>query len=217
MHLAARSALALVAALGAAPTLAAPTAYDLAFVDAFAEACVPQRLSYPGTQETALAKGWIAVERTDHPELDAMMAISEAAAADPELFDASFEYRIFAKSIDGTPHYLLVSRASAAIEEGGEPWINIGCYLYNFEAVAPIDPEPVSALTGQPIANSQIDMHINGWIWGPPCPMPRTGDTYLTFIPEVSQYKDQTGFTGLVLKFDTSEPKPDEVVPDSYC
>jgi len=60
-------------------------------------------------------------------------------------------------------------------------------------------------------------MHINGWIWGPPCPMPRTGDTYLTFIPEVSQYKDQTGFTGLVLKFDTSEPKPDEVVPASYC
>lgn len=217
MHLAAGPALVLVAALGAAPALAAPSAYDLAFVSEFAEACVPQRLSYPGTQETALARGWTEVERTAHPELDAMMAISEAAAEDPELFDASFEYRIFAKPIEGETHYLLVSRASAAIEAGGDPWINIGCYLYNFEALAPIDPEPVSALTGQPIANSQIDMHINGWIWGPPCPMPRTGDTYLTFIPEVSQYKDQTGFTGLVLKFDTSEPKPDEVVPDSYC
>ncbi len=217
MRLAAGSALALVAALGAAPALAAPSAYDLAFVDAFAEACVPQRLSYPGTQETALAAGWTAVERNAHPELDAMMAISEAAAKDPELFDVSYEYRIFSKPIEGTPHYLLVSRSSAAIEEGGDPWVNIGCYLYNFEALEPIDPEPVSALTGQPIANSQIDMHLAGWIWGPPCPMPRTGDTYLTFIPEVSQYKDKTGFTGLVLKFDTSEPKPDEVVPDSYC
>jgi hypothetical protein len=217
MHLAAGSALALVAALGAAPALAAPSAYDLAFVDAFAEACVPQRLSYPGTQQTALAAGWTAVERTAHPELDAMMAISEAAAQDPELFDVSYEYRIFSKPIEGTPHYLLVSRSSAAIEAGGDPWINIGCYLYNFEALEPIDPEPVSALTGQPIANSQIDMHLAGWIWGPPCPMPRTGDTYLTFIPEVSQYKDKTGFSGLVLKFDTSEPKPDEVVPDSYC
>lgn len=217
MRLAAGSALALAAALGAAPALAAPSAYDLAFVDAFAEACVPQRLSYPGTQETALAAGWAEVQRTDHPELDAMMAISEAASKDPELFDASYEYRIFSKPIEGQTHYLLVSRASAAIEEGGDPWVSIGCYLYNFEAVAPIDPEPVSALTGQPIANSQIDMHINGWIWGPPCPMPRTLDTYLTFIPEVSQYKDQTGFTGLVLKFETSEPKPDEVVPDSYC
>ena len=217
MRLAAGSALALVAALGAAPAHAAPSAYDLAYVDAFAEACVPQRLSYPGTQQTALAAGWTEVERTAHPELDAMMAISEAAAADPELFDASFEYRIFAKPIEGVTHYLLVSRASAAIEEGGNPWINIGCYLYNFEAVEPIDPEPVTALIGKPIANAQADMHINGWIWGPPCPMPRTGDTYLTFIPEVSQYKDQTGFTGLVLKFDTSEPKPDEVVPDSYC
>lgn len=209
--------LALVAALGAAPALAAPTAYDLAFVSEFAEACVPQRLSYPGTQDNALAKGWTAVERSAHPELDAMMAISEAAAADPELIDATYQYRIFSKPIEGQPHYLLVSRAGAAIEEGGDPWITIGCYLYNFEALAPIDPEPVSALTGQPIANSQINMHINGWIWGPPCPMPRTLDTYLTFIPEVSQYKDQTGFTGLVLKFSTSEPKPGEVVPDSYC
>ena len=91
MRLAVGTTLALVAALGAAPALAAPTAYDLAFVSEFAEACVPQRLSYPGTQDNALAKGWTTVERSAHPELDAMMAISEAAAADPELIDATYE------------------------------------------------------------------------------------------------------------------------------
>lgn len=218
MHLAAGTALALAgASLTAAPALAAPTAYDLAFVDAFAEACVPQRLSYPGTQQNALATGWTAVERSAHPELDTLLGLSEAGALDPELFDTAFEYQAYERPLEGQPHFLVVSRASAAIEAGGDPWINIGCYLYNFDAVAPIDPEPVTALIGQPISGSQIDMHLNAWVWGPPCPMPRTGDTYLTFVPEVSQYRDQTGFSGLVLKFDTSEPKPDEVVPASYC
>lgn len=207
----------LVAALAATPALAVPTAYDIAFVSEFAEACVPQRLSYEGTQQQALAQGWQAVERTAHAELDSMMAISEAAANDPELFAASFAYQIYSKPIEGQPHFLVVSRAGAAIEEGDAPWILIGCYLYNFDAAAPIDPEPVTALIGKPISNSAVDMHINSWLWGPPCPMPRTGDTYLTFIPEVSQYKAQTGFSGLVLKFSTAEPDPGEVVPSTYC
>lgn len=207
----------LVAACAATPVLAAPTAYDIAFVSEFSEACVPQRLSYEGTQQQALAEGWQVAERTANAELDAMMAISEAAAKDPELFDASFDYKIFSKSIEGQPHFLLVSRAGAAIEQGDDPWILIGCYLYNFDALAPIDPEPVTALIGKPIAHSQVDMHIASWLWGPPCPMPRTGDTYMTFIPEVSQYKAETGFSGLVLKFSTAEPDPGEVVPSTYC
>jgi hypothetical protein len=209
--------LGLVAACAVTPALAVPTAYDIAFVSEFADACVPQRLSYEGTQQQALAEGWVSVERTANAELDTMMAISEAAAKDPELIDASYDYRIYSKPIEGQTHFLVVSRAGAAIEQGEDPWILIGCYLYNFDAAAPIDPEPVTALIGQPIANSQVDMHIASWLWGPPCPMPRTGDTYMTFIPEVSQYKEQVGFTGLVLKFSTSEPDPGEVVPDTYC
>lgn len=207
----------LLAALAATPAAAAPTAYDLAFVTEFAEACVPQRMSYEGSVQTALDRGWQKVERTAHPELDVMMGKAEAGANDPELFDVSFVYEIFSKPIEDVPHYLLVSRLSAAIEAGGDPYTDIGCYLYNFEAEAAIDPEPVTALTGNEIAHSQIDMHINAWVWGPPCLMPRTGDTYLTFIPEVSQFKQETGFSGMVLKFSTSEPDPGEVVPATYC
>lgn len=206
-----------VAAAAATPTLAVPSQYDIAFVSEFADACVPQRMSYPGTKETALAAGWTEVQRTAHPELDGMMALSEAAMQAPDLIDPRIEYAMFSKAIQNAPHFLVVSRSSALIEKGGDRWTYVGCYLYNFDAAAPIDPEPVTALIGQPIANSQTDMHINGWVWGPPCRMPRTGDTYLTFIPEVSQYKDETGFTGLVLRFATSEPGPDEVVPSTYC
>jgi hypothetical protein len=212
-----RAALAGLLVAFAATPAAAVSAYDLAFVTEFSEACVPQRMSFEGTARTARDRGWQKVERTAHPELDVMMGKSEAGANDPELFDVSFVYEIFSKPIEDVPHYLLVSRSSAAIEAGGDPYTEIGCYLYNFEAEAPIDPEPVTALVGNEIAHSQVDMHINSWLWGPPCLMPRTGDTYLTFIPEVSQFKDETGFSGMVLKFSTSEPDPGEVVPATYC
>lgn len=209
----------LMVAGAAMPAMAVPAQYDIAFVSAFAEACVPQRLSYDGTRETALAEGWAKVERSAHPELDAMMGKSELAATDPEL-QMTFDYSLFSKEIEGQPHYLVVSRSTAIIGEPDDPlnpWAYIGCYLYNLDATAPIDPEPVTALIGNPIANSINEDDIVGYLWGPPCPMPRTGDTYLTFVGEGSSQVDVGGFTGLVLKFDTSEPAAGEVVPSTYC
>ena len=209
----------LMVACAAMPAAAAPSQYDLDFVSAFADACVPQRMSYDGTRETALAEGWARVERSAHPELDAMMAKSEAAAVDPEL-QMTFDYVLFSKAIQGQAHYLVVSRSSAIIGEPDDPlnpWVYIGCYLYNLDATGPIDPEPVTALIGNPIANSINEDDIVGYLWGPPCPMPRTGDTYLTFVGAGSSQVDVGGFTGLVLKFDTSEPAEGEVVPSTYC
>lgn len=216
MRAGAAAAAAFVLSMGGSPALAVP-AYDIAFVSEFADACVPGRLGYETTQQAATAAGWAAVEPNVNAEFAGLMARSEAeAAADPEL-PTVFQYQAYAKAIEGIEHYLVVSRAEITMTEGEDPWVLIGCYLYNFDAVAPIDPEPVTALTGNPIAQSQVDMHLASYVWGPPCPMPRTGDTYLTFVPEVSQYKEQTGFSGLVLKFTTSEPDPGEVVPDTYC
>ncbi|MBK8084372.1 MAG: hypothetical protein IPK28_11510 [Devosia sp.] len=203
-------------AVSSTASLAVP-AYDIAFVSEFADACVPGRLGYQTTRDAARAAGWTEVEPGVNAEFAGIMARSEAeAAADPEL-PTVFEYTTYAKAIEGIAHYLVVSRSAITVTEGEDPWVMIGCYLYNFDAVAPIDPEPVTALIGNPIAQSQIDMHITSYVWGPPCPMPRTGDTYLTFIPEVSQYREQVGISGLVLKFSTSEPDPGEVVPDTYC
>lgn len=207
---------AVVAALGAAPALAAPEPYDTAFVSAFAEACVPGRLSYEGTRGAAEAAGWAKVERGAHPELDALLAMSEAAAADPEI-KSSFEYTAYAKPILGKPHFLVVGLMSSVIDDPADPWVNVGCYLYNFDATSPIGPEPVTALTGNPIANMREEEGAESYSWGPPCPMPRTGDTYLSFVPEGSAVAAQLPFTGLALNFSTSVPDEGEVVPDTYC
>lgn len=209
----------LVAALAATPTLAVPAQYDIAFVSEFADACVPQRMSYPGSRETALAEGWVAAERDAHPELDAMLAISEQAIAANADMQATFDYQLYSKPIEGRDHYLLVSRTSSNVGGNGPAriWNIISCYLYDFDAVAPIDPEPVTALIGKPIAASHSDQSMVAYSWGPPCAMPMTLDTYLTWVPDGSEHAVLAGFSGLVLKFETSEPDPDEVVPSTYC
>jgi hypothetical protein len=218
------AALAVSAVVAAFPAPAQDsTEYGQAFVDTFAAACVPERLSYPGTRANAEKLGWTAAERDAHPELAAMMAkMDEGALEAAEEMQGTFDYRIYAKPVADVPHYLIVSRATFLMEGFGEneepdEWVYIGCYLYNFEATAPIDPAPMSALTGQPIAREVDQDGLVSYLWGPPCPMPRTGDSYLTFVSDESPHAAQTGFSGLMVKFETSEPDEGEVVPETYC
>jgi hypothetical protein len=212
-------------ALAASPALAeVPADYGQTFVDTFAAACVPERLSYPGTKANAEKLGWTVTERSAHPELSAMMAkMDEGAAEAAADMQGTFEFELYSKSVVDLPHYLVVARSSFIVDglgkEGEEPdpWVYIGCYLYNFDATAPIDPAPVTALTGKPIASTVEDNGLVGYVWGPPCPMPRTGDTYMSFFADGSPHTASTGFSGLTIKFETSEPDPGEVVPETYC
>lgn len=205
-------------ALGAAgtPALAAPSAYDVAFVAAFEEACVPGRLGYQSTRDTAEAAGWQQVAPHAHPELAALLAVSEEAAQDPEL-PATYEMAAYGREVGGLPHFLVVSRTGAVISEGRPPLMQVGCYLYNLDATAPVDPEPVTSLIGQPIARSDEADGALSHVWGPGCTMPRTFDTYLGFVAEGSAMAARVPFTGVALNFTTSEPEPGEEVPETYC
>jgi hypothetical protein len=210
-------ALTLAALIVAAPQPTAAADYGQAFVDAFAEACVPGRLTYDGTRETALAAGWAIVERTDHPELAAVMQKSdEMLAADPE-FDSDIVGVLLARDVAGTRHHLSVTQLTFVIEEGDDPWVMVGCHLYNFDATAPIDPAHVSALLEKPISNTMEQDGLLGHVWGPPCPMPRTSDTYLSFVADGTKMSDFTGFSGISMNFSTSTPDEGEEVPETYC
>jgi hypothetical protein len=210
----------LAAGSSALPALAAPSAYDWAFVSAFEAACVPGRLSYEASLAAAAAAGWVATGADSHPELAAIMAMAEQEALDPELTDARFDHAIYAKDIEGVAHHLVVSRASMVIGEPDDPlnpWVFVGCHLYNLDATQPVDPVPVTALIGNPISRTEEQEGALSHVWGPPCPMPRTGDTYLSFVAEGSPATRLVPFTGTALNFSTSELPEGEPVPDPYC
>ena len=211
-------AVGLLAALAALPAAAqpAPSAYDQAFVSAFEEACVPGRLGYETSRQAARDAGWTLSAADAHPELAAVMAVGEAAARDPEL-EATFAHTIYAKTIAGLPHFLVVSTTSAVISDPEDPWVQTGCYLYNFDATAPLDPAPVTALIGNPISATREGEGALSVIWGPPCPMPMTGDTYLSYIAEGSPLVAQVPMTGIALNFTTTALAEGEPVPEPYC
>lgn len=198
-------------------TLSSASTYDQAFVDAFAEACVPGRLTYDTTYAVALAAGWTLVERSDHPELAAVMQKSdEMLASDPD-FEMDIVGALFARDVAGSRHHLSVTQSTFVIEEGDDPWVMVGCHLYNFDATQPLDPAPVTTLIGNPIARSVEQDGLVNHLWGPPCPMPRTGDTYLSFVTEGTPAFDLVAFSGIALNFSTSTPDPGEEVPETYC
>lgn len=173
------------------------------FVGAFASACIPERLSYDKTLAQAKAKGWTPVERTAHRELAAVMAKSDAGLAEAKAdgIEMGFAVEFFEKTVSDRKLHLVVSLTeSDYIDE-------IGCYLYDFEAVEAMPFGPVSDVLGIKPANVLREDGVVGAVWGPPPSMPRTLDTYLTFVPPGSSYVEQSGFDGLVLKFSTSRPE----------
>ncbi|MDK8874223.1 hypothetical protein [Paracoccus sp. SSJ] len=204
------------AALLQASAQAAPPDSE-AFVAAFGEVCIPERLSYKGTLALAEDLGWRHVVPGENADYDRFIAYSDAllageVAEDPDLIEETGN-AWFTREIGGRPHLLAVSYQLSQYLDA------LGCYLYDFAATAPIDPEPVTRLLSQPIAHTTdggdpfyaVDPAVLvTTVWGPSPRLPRTLDTYLTFIPQGSEVAAQTGFTGLMLKFSTSLPDREE-------
>lgn len=188
-----------------------------AFVAAFGEVCIPERLSYKGTLSLAEDLGWRHVVPGENADYDRFIAYSDAllageVAEDPDLIEETGN-AWFTREIGGRPHLLAVSYQLSQYLDA------LGCYLYDFAATAPIDPEPVTRLLGQPIAHTTdggdpfyaVDPAVLvTTVWGPSPRLPRSLDTYLTFIPQGSEVAAQTGFSGLMLKFSTSLPDREE-------
>ena len=197
------------AILAATTAIAAPSAYDVEFVSQFADACVAQRTSLEASKATAEAAGWSGVASDADPEFAAVIGFSNAAAADIRANHGTFDFATYAKSVDGVAHYLILS--DALIGYGAERQNIVGCYMYNFDAAAAIDPAALDALLGAAPTESQIDTHVSSWQWNKPEKLPGTLDLFLTFVPEASQYRDQYGFSGLVLQLNTMIPSPTEL------
>jgi hypothetical protein len=192
------------AGFAAAP--AAANDVSAAFVEAFKSVCVPQRLSYQGTVDHAKSDGWATFDVASHPEFDAVMKLSAKGLeeAKAEGLEVAFQYEALAKTVSDRPLHLIVSLAESEYLD------EIGCYLYDFGAEQAIVANDVSGALGIKPAQSMETADLSGHVWGPPPSMPRTLDTYLTYIPKGSPNVEKAGFDGVVLKFTTSAPEGEE-------
>lgn len=190
-----------------------------AFVAAFGEVCIPERLSYRGTLDLAEALGWRAVVRGENADYDRFIAhaaglMEQETAEDPDFVQGAGN-AWFTREIGGRSHLLAVSYLLTEFLD------TVGCHLYDFGATAPLDPEAVTRLIGQPLAYSTDakpgSEHYNEFrvadpeevivmTWGPSPALPRTLDTNMTFIPQDSTVAARAGFTGVTLTFSTSLP-----------
>ena len=197
---------AVLAISGTAAPASASSPEGTAFVAAFAEACVPQRLSYSGTVAHAKSAGWVDTAMGAHSELGTVLSVADRETKDMAEGGWTFERTPLSREISGREHFLVVTRVFAP-----EIITLIGCYLYDFDATEAIDPQPVTAFVGNPIGRTIEDKGLVQYTWGPNHDArPRTLDTNLSFIAEDSPHTEVTGFSGLVLKFETSEPDAQE-------
>ncbi|HWV57530.1 MAG TPA: hypothetical protein VNZ57_08775 [Longimicrobiales bacterium] len=182
-----------------------------AFVAAFGEVCIPERLSPEGTLALAERTGWIRLEAGDDEVIDRLFALSRAEI-ESDIVDGlitEFAATGFRREIEGRTLHLAVSLVRSQYID------LLGCALYDFAATAPIDSSPVSRLLETERAyatdGSNPDYAVDpailvGTVWGPPPGLPRTWDTYLSFVPPDSPLTAQVGVSGLMLKFETSLP-----------
>lgn len=180
-----------------------------AFVAAFREACLPQRLSYEGMARLAGSLGWRPAVPGSSDELDNVYRLADDAIAKAGR-DVKMSRSAFDRIIGGKLHHLLVSRITAP-----EVAPVMSCSLYDFGATAGIDPGLIAALVGAPENHHFTYDGLDGHGWGDWAEMPGTFQTVLTFVAEDSPYTEVTGFSGLVLKIDSSEPDADSAAPAS--
>lgn len=171
------------------------------FVAAFRQACVPGRLSYTAAREHVASVGWKEVEQGVDEDLSKLLQKSDKAVLEEAEKDWTYERTAFGGFIDGNPHFVVVTRVHAP-----EIITLVGCYLYDFGATAPVDPQIVTDFLGVEPAETVEEKGMTGYTWGPSPKLPRTLDTYLFFITKGSPMRDASGFAGVLLKFETSEP-----------
>lgn len=188
--------------------------YDRAFVDAFADVCMPQGRTYDETVEAALAQGWSEVDQDDHPELDAHVQWLQDAA---ERFHWS-NLTLYARWIHEKRHHLIVEVAETTfvwVEDVQNPpgvadaldlvlGTQVRCQLYDFDATTALQPDAVVARLGREVCDiSEEEDGTVAHYWADEeigCTTPFYGDeTDLLFFPDGSEQSMIERFSGLAL------------------
>jgi hypothetical protein len=198
-----RGAALLILSCVAAPPEAGAAVADPPMVVAFRDTCLPARRDFDAMKAHVAAAGWSAATAADNPELAAILKRAEAAEL-PE--KAALAMGVFRKSIDGSTFYLVATDVRSELIH------LVSCYLYDFDATAPVDPLTMTLLLDKP-PYQVIDQPgtMAGQLWKTPESLPGAIDAYSGFVPEGSEVAEQVGFTGQALRITSAaKEEPDQ-------
>ena len=183
---------------------AAPLTAD-GFFATFATACLE---GYRDPEQRAAvieAAGWHPVADDANPMLSEMLAISRQSLVDAEREDGyTGSASVYGRRDGATGPYLVTTALN--IPDDGDGAIDVlGCYLYDFDGEAPLDPGLVTARFGESPDEVEDQPGVivsHAWrirslegVW----------ELRSTFIPAGSPGLDVTGFTGRVLILTSTE------------
>ena len=189
-------------------------------LEAFKAACVPHRQDMPKAAEALAADGWERVADDDHPRLAAAMVVARANGSDPEL-QMTTDYSVWGRTRDGLRLHVVLSRVDAVIGETEDshgdgviqeweranPWIQVGCGLWDFEATGPVDHAAMNAWVGaEPVQVIDAPGQIAGGTWNVHHMMPGTGEVHMGYIPEGGGMQIAPGFAGLSITMSSALP-----------
>ena len=168
-------------------------------IEAFRDACIADRQDYAALKQRALAEGWTPARPGMDAELDALLAESATVELDPGM---SAMLETYLKTVAGGEAFLVLTYFES------EQANLVSCYVYDFTATEPIAPDAISDWLGAP-PSDVVDQPsvIIGYTWGTPERLPGTWDVYLAFLPEGGAASVMTGFSGLLIKITSIDPK----------
>ena len=178
------------------------------FLDAFVEACLDEYRDPDARDAAIAAAGWRPVADTADPMLADLMAASREALADAESEDGTTgSVAVFARPLAGFETFLVTTELDMP---SGTDWEVdlLGCYLYDFTADLPLDPDRITQHFGEGPAETQgQDGIIIAQVWNLE-KIEGVWELRSTFIPEGSPASSITGFSGRVLSVTTSWEEP---------
>ena len=179
----------LVAAAGQLPVAAVtPPGSDRAVLDAFRTVCEKVG-DYEQMRSGALAAGWQPVDASSNAQLAQIERVGREAVGDEGRMRGAF----FSQQVRGRTVYLAVSRwEGAKADMAGN-----GCRLYDFTAVAPIDPALLQSWMGrEPTGNQLFGAAGSNRSWEPGW---RDGMTVsVNHVPASSPFRQRYGLCGNV-------------------
>ncbi|MBN9021067.1 MAG: hypothetical protein J0H08_03040 [Rhizobiales bacterium] len=194
----------LIVLLAPGAASAAPLTAD-GFLATFTTACLEGYRSPEARQAAIAAAGWKPIADDASPMLARMLAISRQSLVDAEREDGyTGSADVYGRRDGGESPYLVTTTLN--IPDDGEGAIDLlGCYLYDFDADAPLDPGLVSTRFDEvPAEIEDQEGVIVSHAWQIES-LPGVWELRSTFIPAGSPGVDVTGFSGRVLILTSEE------------